>query len=78
MLHSGDLVKEKATDRQGEINEAPRREVKTDVVRWRVNFSDGKYPAMNYFNNESDLILIHCPHNEEKEPSFVPERGIMD
>src|ERR1700719_4278836 len=37
-LHMGDTVQEKETGRQGELNEAPRPDVKTDVLRWRVNF----------------------------------------
>jgi hypothetical protein len=77
MLHMGDVVEEKATKRRGELNEAPRPGIKTDVLRWRVNFSDGGDPPLKYFTNESDLALISCPHTEDKEPRFVPERGIM-
>jgi hypothetical protein len=77
-FHMGDIVQEKETGRQGKLNEAPRPEVKTDVLRWRVNFSDGKKPLIKYFTSESDLTLISCPHNGESEPGFVIERGIMN
>jgi hypothetical protein len=74
MLHQNDIVAEKKTGRQGELIEAPRPEFKTDTLRWRVEFSDGKYPAMNYFINESDLILIHCPHDVDRLHSVL--RGL--
>lgn len=77
MLHMGDMVEEKETGRQGELNEAPRPKIKSDVLRWRVNFSDGGNPPTKYFDNESDLILISCPHSGDGKSRFVPARGIM-
>jgi hypothetical protein len=76
MLHIGDIVEVKATKRQGQLNEAPRTQVKTDVLRWRVYFIDGGNPPMKYFTNESDLILLSCPHSADEQSRVVPERGI--
>jgi len=73
MFHIGDIVE--ATKRRGKLDEAPERE--TDVRRWRVLFSDGGQPPLQYFTNEAHLTLISCPHNGEKEPGLVIERGIM-
>jgi hypothetical protein len=75
MLHTDDIVEEKATKRQGRLDEAPR--IKTDVLRWRVLFSDGGDPPLKYFLKEEELLLIKCPHTDHEEASFVPERGIM-
>jgi hypothetical protein len=44
---------------------------------WRVLFSDGKSPLIQYFNNGSELSLVSCPHSES-DPGFVPDRGIID
>jgi len=74
-FHRGDFVEEIATKRRGKLDEAPQ--IPTDVRRWRVLFSDGAKPPLKYFLNDADLTLISCPHGEDKDPRFVPERGIM-
>ena len=73
-LHIGDIVEEIATKRHGKLDEAPQ--IPTDVGRWRVSFSDGAKPLVKYFLSETDLVLISCPHPDEKDPRFMPKRGI--
>lgn len=79
MLHLGDMVQEIATGRQGKIDSIHAEGVlgKEQIPNlWRVFFSDGKTPLLQYFKNEVELRLIECPH-ANPEPGFVPERGIM-
>jgi hypothetical protein len=76
MFHQDDIVEEIETNRQGKVTEAPK--IRTDTRRWRVEFLDRKKPIVRYFM-ESDLHLIRlvtCPHTENKESRFVPDRRI--
>jgi hypothetical protein len=68
-LHSGDVVREIATNRPGTINY-------TKPTYWRVQFSDGQEPLLKIFKHEAELRLVACPHSNT-DPSFVLERGIM-
>jgi len=78
MLHLGDVVEEITTKRQGKIDNTSGPFVggQQQTTQWRVWFSDGKQPLLQYFSNEADLRLIKCPHSDSG-PAFVPERGIM-
>ena len=79
MLHLGDKVQESATGRHGKIDNIHMEGVlgQEPVPNlWRVFFSDGKTPLMQYFKKEEELRLIECPH-DAPQSGFVPERGIM-
>ena len=79
MLHLEDRVEEIATGRPGKIDNIGSAGVlgkEPTPNLWRVHFSDGKMPLMQYFKNEEELRLIQCPH-EAPQPGFVPESGIM-
>jgi hypothetical protein len=79
-LHVGDIVQEIVTGRQGKIDNIHAEGVlgQEQIPNlWRVFFSDGKSPAMQYFKNKSELRLIKCPHAEGGD-GFIPERGIME
>lgn len=69
-FHLGDTVQVIATRRHGKIDEC-----RNNGELWRVFFSDGKRPIMDYFQPDA-LTLVECPH-DDPEPGFVPERGIM-
>jgi hypothetical protein len=70
-FHLEDKVQVIATGRPGKLDEC-----RSSGELWRVFFSDGKKPALDYFKTEA-LRLIECPH-DDPEPSFVPERGIVE
>jgi hypothetical protein len=79
VLHLEDKVEEITTGRPGHIDNIGSEGIvgqEPTPNLWRVHFSDGKTPLMQYFKNEDELRLIECPH-EEPQPGFVPERGIM-
>jgi hypothetical protein len=80
VLHLQDRVEEIATGRAGHIDNIQSGAIlgqEPTPNLWRVHFSDGKMPLMQYFKSEEELRLVKCPH-EEAQPGFVPERGIMD
>lgn len=79
MLHLGDKVQEIVTGRTGKIDNIHYDGIvgqEPTANLWRVHFSDGVVPMMQYFKTEDELRLVECPH-EEPQPCFVPERGIM-
>jgi hypothetical protein len=79
MLHLGDIVQEIATRRQGKIDNIQSKGVlgREPIPNlWRVHFSDGQQPLMQYFKNAEELRLISCPH-DPPGPRIVPKRGIM-
>jgi hypothetical protein len=78
MLHLGHIVEEIATKRRGKIDNTSGLLVdgQEQTTQWRVFFSDGKQPLLQYFSDEAGLRLIRCPHSNTT-PAFVPERGIM-
>lgn len=76
VLHQGDIVEEIDTGRLGKVWEA--RQLMTDSLRWRVEFSDGQKPIMNYFITRSDLRLIDCPHSAPPESGPKLTRGSME
>jgi len=59
MLHAEDSVEEIATKRQGIVREAPK--LKTDTLRWRVEFLHNKRLEVNYFTDIAELRLVLCP-----------------
>jgi hypothetical protein len=71
VFHLGDKVQVIATGRPGKLEEC-----RNSGELWRVSFSDGGKPPIDYFKPEA-LRLVECPH-PEPEPGFVPERGIME
>jgi hypothetical protein len=79
VLHLGDKVQEIVTGRTGKIDNIHSEGIvgqESTPNLWRVHFSDGKVPMMQYFKSEDELRLVECPHGEP-QPGFVPERGIM-
>jgi hypothetical protein len=79
VLHLEDSVEEIATGRPGHIDSISSEGIvgqEQTPNAWRVHFSDGKTPLMQYFKKEEELRLIKCPH-DTPQPGFVPERGIM-
>jgi hypothetical protein len=74
MIHAGDFVEEVATKRQGKVESTRGTlDVTTD---WVVHFSDGKEPIIKFFQTETELLLVTCPH-KTAEPGFYPARSIM-
>jgi hypothetical protein len=80
MIHLEDVVEEIATGRQGKVDsthgEGPSADQQTTTL-WRVHFSDGKEPMMQYFKSEAELRVVRCPHSDSGS-GFVPARSIMD
>jgi|HubBroStandDraft_1064217.scaffolds.fasta_scaffold1234913_1 hypothetical protein len=62
MLHAGDSVEEIATKRQGIVREVLK--LKTDTLRWRVEFLHNRKLEVNYFTNVAELRLVRCPHKK--------------
>jgi hypothetical protein len=62
MLHAGDRIEEIATKRQGTVHAAPK--LKTDTLRWRVEFLHNKKLEVNYFTDIAELRLVRCPHKK--------------
>lgn len=79
VFHLGDIVQEIATGRQGKIDNIHSEGVlgqEPTPNLWRVHFSDGQQPMMQYFQTTDELRLVKCPH-DSSQPRFVPARGIM-
>jgi hypothetical protein len=76
MLHLGDIVEEITTKRPGKIDEGPKLSTAGPVApNWRVIFTDGKKPLYKYFDNERELRVVSCPHNQDG-PRFRLNRSI--
>ena len=69
-LHLGDRVRHIPSRREGKVEEERQA-----GALWRVFFSDGKQPILDYYGQDV-LELVNCPHTE-LEPGFRPARGIM-
>lgn len=69
-LHLGDQVRHIPSRRVGKVEEERQA-----GALWRVFFSDGKQPILDYYGPDA-LELVHCPH-AALEPGFVPTRGIF-
>jgi hypothetical protein len=64
-LHLGDIVEEIATNRPGKIDAGPTQSTAGPIApNWRVIFTDNKKPLYKYFNDEKELRVKWCPHNE--------------
>jgi hypothetical protein len=82
-LYSGDTVEVIATKRRGKIGESPddlpARPGVIRTQRWRVEYSDGGQPPLEYFVDRSKLSLVNHPTgNRGGSPGFFPDRGIMN
>ena len=69
-FHLGDKVQVIDSGRPGTLDEC-----RNSGELWRVFFSDGEKPLLDYFKPDA-IRLIECPH-DDPDPGFVPERGIM-
>jgi hypothetical protein len=81
-LYRNDIVEVIATKRRGKIGESPddlpARPGVTRTQRWRVEYSDGGQPPLEYFVDRSKLRLVGRPQgNRGGSPGFYPDRGIM-
>jgi hypothetical protein len=73
MFHLGDVVQEISTGRSGKVDEIRSEGVvgqEQIPSLWRVMFSDGKTPPLDYFK-EAQLRLIECPHNKSEGDSIL-------